>query len=166
MTGMQHPWMAIRLPPPSYTGQVELDEVGNLRAEQEPEGPARSSENSRGDPRTEPGTVTRGIQEPNERDMAWETMVISPRIAEQGHREELQRVQITLDPGITETTRRMAQEQQTLRTEVGGFRQDTLELRVLVERNESLLGQVLECTGDPINDRWVMRAGIEESKEL
>lgn len=160
-SGMQHPRMVIRLParmnnrdmpvgpntawrrtleptPPSYTGQVGPDEVGNLRAEREPEGSDQSSGNSRGDPRMELSAVTRGIQEPNKHDMPWENLVTSPRIAERERRVEPQRVQITLDPEITETIRRIAREQRTLRKEVEGFRRDTLKLRVLAESNESL----------------------------
>ena len=89
-------------------------------------------------------------------------------------REEPQRVQITLDPEIAETIRRIACEQRGLRTEVegwwteiGGLRHEIFEMRILVETHEFQLNQVLQRVGDVIEDQRRLRAGFDElRKEL
>jgi hypothetical protein len=68
-----------------------------------------------------------------------ETTATAPKMRDQ---EEPQRLQITLDPEITETIRRMAREQRTLRTEIEGSRRDTFELGILMKTHGSQLDQL------------------------
>ena len=75
-------------------------------------------------------------------------------------------VQVTLDPEIAETIRRMAREQQSIRTEVESLRRETFEIRALVKTHESRLSQVFQRVGDIIEGQWGLRSGIDELKTL
>ena len=167
--------------PPSYTEQVDLDQGGSPKIKEEqlsPE-PERAqqtrSEGSGEATRVEPmsgGEESRGLDDPN---LVRGTITNAPGLAEHTdtsenavavRQNELQRVQVTLDPEIAETIRRMAREQQSIRTEIESSRRETFEIRVLVKTHESRLNRMFQRVGDIIEDQWGLRAGIDELKTL
>ena len=155
--------------PPSYSERVESGADRNPRTDlgalsQEP-GPG--SENSREALQMEHTLAeTQGNQQPGDRDAIPRPAQTIPTIpAQPVNQGEPQRVQIVLDPEISETIRRMAQEQRDIRKEIEGSREDTYSLRVLVKTHESRLGLVFKRIGDVIDDQWALRAGMDELRE-
>ena len=74
---------------------------------------------------------TQGNQRPGDRDAIPRPAQTIPTIpAQPVNQGEPQCVQIVLDPEISETIRRMAQEQRDIRKEIEGSREDTYSLRV------------------------------------
>ena len=167
--------------PLGYTGQVESDWGKSPKADEEqlsPE-PGRAQqtrlEGSREASRVEltiEGEENRGLGDPN---VVQETITNTPGLAERTNasenavavrKNEPQQVQVTLDPEIVETIRRMAREQQSIRTEIESSRREMFEIRVLAKTHESQLNRVFQRVGDIIEDQWGLRAGIDELKTL
>ena len=132
--------------PPDYTERVEPDPVVVLRLDEESPNPEQDQsreerqeirpEGDRDAPTIEPKTED-GVDGGTRGPPISENIGVAPR-------EEVQCVQITLDPEITETIQRMAREQWELRAEVEGSRHKTLEIRAMVKTHESRLDRVFK----------------------
>ena len=115
---------ALEAAPPSYTEQVGAETTGALRNERgsaNESASGRNSETSREESPSEPGTVTQGDQEPGRSSTLPENTrtaepgpIAAQNITESEDRGGTQHVQVMLDPEITETIRRMAQEQRRI----------------------------------------------------
>jgi hypothetical protein len=163
--------------PPSYTERVESGSVGVPKIDEEPSmtEPDRLPENDRGASPAVVATRGEGNEESNNVDAVQDaatTTISGPSQHEDGGgdpavitRDEAQRVQVTLDPEIAETIRRMAHEQRGLRTEIESSRRETFEVRVLVKTHESRLNRVFQRIGDVIEDQWSLHAGFDELKK-
>ena len=167
---------ALEAAPPSYTEQVGAETTGALRNERgsaNESASGRNSETSREESPSEPGTVTQGDQEPGRSSTLPENTrtaepgpIAAQNITESEDRGGTQHVQVMLDPEITETIRRMAQEQRRIRAEIQGCQQDTFDMSVLVKSQESRLGLVFKRIGDVIDDQWALREGMDELKQV
>ena len=114
-------------------------------------------------------------EEPSGHDMKREATTVASRADEPMNRhespglapqEEIQRAQVMLDPETTGMIRQMAREQRELRTEVRDMRQELFEVRVMMKTHDVRLDQVLKRVGDVIDDKWGLRATVEEVKKL
>ena len=154
--------------PPDYTERVEPDPVVVPRLDEESPNPEQDQSREESQDIRPEGDRDAPTIEPKTEDGA-DGGTRGPPISENidvAPREEVQRVQIALDPEITETIQRMAREQRELRAEVEGSRRETLEIRAMVKTHESRLDRVFKRVGDIIDDQWTLCAGIDELKEL
>lgn len=158
--------------PPDYTEQVGPESVVIQRAGEEP---------TNSEPEQTPELRSEERQETHP-EGSQDTSLVEPKIEDEtidglhehdigegrgaAPREEVQRVQITLDPEITETIRQMAREQRELRAGIEDSRRETGEIRAMVKTHEFRLDRVFKRVGDIIDDQWTLCAGIDELKEL
>ena len=155
--------------PPSYTKQVEQGATGALRIE-------RVSTDD--DPLSELGTGMQGNQELGGDSTSSGDIAMRETVVTEGNTTVPQNVRIALDREIVETIRGIAQEQQSLRTEltqeqrnlrseiqsarqeqrnlwieIQGAHQDTAELQATAKTHESRLGLLFKRIGDVIDDQ-------------